>query len=158
MRVRPAQVLSWQTWLAAWAPLASAALLLGVMVCLLPNVDGVAQLPRRNIALPSSLLHAYFGTCLALAVMNLTLWTWLKDKLYLHCAAFLGVGVLYVQLRVWPDDQVVGHTTAGQLLGTAWCNGHGDIACCCTWRRDRPSGPAMPPCCALRCPTWWTTH
>lgn len=120
MRVRPAQVLSWQTWLAAWAPLASAALLLGVMVCLLPNVDGVAQLPRRNIALPSSLLHAYFGTCLALAVMNLTLWTWLKDKLYLHCAAFLGVGVLYVQLRVWPDDQVVGHTTAGQLLGTAY--------------------------------------
>ena len=62
----------------------AAAALLALLTRWLPNpqaAQGIAVFPGRSMAPAAMLLYAYMGSALAITLMSLILWCWLRERL-----------------------------------------------------------------------------
>ncbi len=103
----------------------AAAALLALLTCLLPNpqaAQGIAVFPGRSMAPAAMLLYAYMGSALAITLMSLILWCWLRERLYILCAALLAAGFAYAAFRYRPQGLwLPGADQPQHALSIAYC-------------------------------------
>ncbi|MBO0990694.1 sensor histidine kinase [Delftia sp. SD018] len=104
----------------------AAAALLALLVRLLPNpqaAQGIAVFPGRSMAPAAMLLYAYTGSALAITLMSLILWCWLRERLYILCAALLAAGFAYAAFRYRPEGLwLPGADQPQHALSIAYCS------------------------------------
>jgi len=104
----------------------AAAALLALLTCLLPNpqaAQGIAVFPGRSMAPAAMLLYAYMGSALAITLMSLILWCWLRERLYILCAALLAAGFAYAAFRYRPEGLwLPGADQPQHALSIAYCS------------------------------------
>lgn len=103
----------------------AAAALLALLTRLLPNpqaAQGIAVFPGRSTTPAAMLLYAYMGSALAITLMSLILWCWLKERLYILCAALLAAGFVYAAFRYRPEGLwLPGADQPQHALSIAYC-------------------------------------
>ena len=96
-----------------------------LLTWLLPNpqaAQGVAVFAPRSVEPTAVLLYVYLGAVLAILLMNLVFWSWLGERLYLHCAAMLTAGLVYTSLRYQtPGLPLPESPRLEALLGIVYC-------------------------------------
>ncbi|WP_278533871.1 sensor histidine kinase [Delftia acidovorans] len=104
----------------------AAAALLALLTRLLPNpqaAQGIAVFPGRSMAPAAMLLYAYMGSALAITLMSLILWCWLRERLYILCAALLAAGFAYAAFRYRPEGLwLPGADQPQHALSIAYCS------------------------------------
>ncbi len=104
----------------------AAAALLALLARLLPNpqaAQGIAVFPGRSMAPAAMLLYAYMGSALAITLMSLILWCWLRERLYILCAALLAAGFAYAAFRYRPEGLwLPGADQPQHALSIAYCS------------------------------------
>ncbi|PIF37167.1 signal transduction histidine kinase [Delftia sp. 60] len=104
----------------------AAAALLALLARLLPNPQadqGIAVFPGRSMAPAAMLLYAYMGSALAITLMSLILWCWLRERLYILCAALLAAGFAYAAFRYRPEGLwLPGADQPQHALSIAYCS------------------------------------
>lgn len=104
----------------------AAAALLALLTRLLPNPQadqGIAVFPGRSMAPAAMLLYAYMGSALAITLMSLILWCWLRERLYILCAALLAAGFAYAAFRYRPEGLwLPGADQPQHALSIAYCS------------------------------------
>ncbi|WAT88577.1 sensor histidine kinase [Delftia acidovorans] len=104
----------------------AAAALLALLTRLLPNpqaAQGIAVFPGRSMAPAAMLLYAYMGSALAITLMSLILWCWLRERLYILCAALLAAGFAYAAFRYRPQGLwLPGADQPQHALSIAYCS------------------------------------
>lgn len=69
------------------------------------------------------LLYAYMGSALAITLMSLILWCWLRERLYILCAALLAAGFAYAAFRYRPEGLwLPGADQPQHALSIAYCS------------------------------------
>ena len=103
----------------------AAAALLALLTRLLPNpqaAQGIAVFPGRSVTPTAMLLYAYMGSALAITLMSLILWCWLRERLYILCAALLAAGFAYAAFRYRPEGLwLPGADQPQHALSIAYC-------------------------------------
>jgi len=104
----------------------AAAALLALLTRLLPNpqaAQGIAVFPGRSMAPAAMLLYAYMGSALAITLMSLILWCWLRERLYILCATLLAAGFAYAAFRYRPEGLwLPGADQPQHALSIAYCS------------------------------------
>lgn len=104
----------------------AAAALLALLTRWLPNpqaAQGIAVFPGRSMAPAAMLLYAYMGSALAITLMSLILWCWLRERLYILCAALLAAGFAYAAFRYRPEGLwLPGADQPQHALSIAYCS------------------------------------
>ena len=104
----------------------AAAALLALLTRWLPNpqaAQGIAVFPGRSMAPAAMLLYAYMGSALAITLMSLILWCWLRERLYILCAALLAAGFAYAAFRYRPQGLwLPGADQPQHALSIAYCS------------------------------------